>query len=267
MVQVEHRLGDHVLGAGLDFPFEAADLLVQVERPGVGAHADQQGGLRPHGIAADIQAVVEVVDDVDQADGVHVEDRRGIRVGSHARRVAGDTDQVADAGRMGAQQLRLDAQDVAVAAAEVVDGFDAGLLLDELAGDLGAHAGAGARAIGNVDAVDAVLGAEARAIDFAGGVHAAGRQDLHEGHELLFGQLLAQLALAGHGQPFERVSADLRLADGHRRGFFLRGCRERVSERISLMWSGVVPQQPPITLTPAHSRRRAYCAMYSGEQR
>ena len=36
-------------------------------------------------------------------------------------------------------------------------GFDAGLLLDQLAGDLGAHAGAGARAVGNVDAVDAVL--------------------------------------------------------------------------------------------------------------
>ena len=49
--------------------------------------------------------------------------------------------------------------------------------------------------------------------------------------------------------------------------FFCSGCSERVSERISLMWSGVVPQQPPITLTPAQSRRRAYCAMYSGEHR
>ena len=33
------------------------------------------------------------------------------------------------------------------------------------------------------------------------------------------------------------------------------------------MWSGVVPQQPPMILTPAQSRRRAYCAMYSGEHR
>ncbi len=49
--------------------------------------------------------------------------------------------------------------------------------------------------------------------------------------------------------------------------FFCSGWSERVSERISLMCSGVVPQQPPMILTPAHSRRRAYCAMYSGEQR
>ena len=49
--------------------------------------------------------------------------------------------------------------------------------------------------------------------------------------------------------------------------FFCSGCSDRVSERISLMCSGVVPQQPPITFTPAHSRRRAYCAMYSGEHR
>ena len=49
--------------------------------------------------------------------------------------------------------------------------------------------------------------------------------------------------------------------------FLCAGCSERVSERISLMCSGVVPQQPPMIFTPAHSRRRAYCAMYSGEQR
>ena len=49
---------------------------------------------------------------------------------------------------MRAQQFALDAEDIAVAAAEVIDGFDAGMLLDELAGDLRAHARAGARAVG-----------------------------------------------------------------------------------------------------------------------
>ena len=33
------------------------------------------------------------------------------------------------------------------------------------------------------------------------------------------------------------------------------------------MCSGVVPQQPPTIFTPAQMKRRAYCAMYSGEQR
>ena len=76
---------------------------------------------------------------------------------------------------MGAEELRLDAEDVAVPAAEVVDGFDAGLLLDELAGDLGAQAGAGPGTIGHVDAIDAVRGAELGAFDFARSVNSAGR--------------------------------------------------------------------------------------------
>src|ERR1039458_3878885 len=45
------------------------------------------------------------------------------------------------------KQFALDAEDMAVAATEVVDGLDAGQFLDHLAGDLRAHARAGARAI------------------------------------------------------------------------------------------------------------------------
>jgi hypothetical protein len=49
--------------------------------------------------------------------------------------------------------------------------------------------------------------------------------------------------------------------------FLAAGWSDRVSEQINLMWSGVVPQQPPMMRTPAQSSRRAYCAIYSGEQR
>ena len=119
-VEVENRLGDDILRARLHLPIEAADLLVHIQRAGVGAHADEHGGLRAHGVAADIEAVIEVVDDVHQADGVHVEDRGGVGIEAHARRIAGDADQVAHARGVGAQQLGLDAQDVAVAAAEMV---------------------------------------------------------------------------------------------------------------------------------------------------
>ena len=69
-----------------------------------------------------------------QADGVDVEHRRGIRIHAHARRIAGDADQVAHAQRVGAQQLGLNAENIAVAAAEVIHRFDAGVLLDQLAG-------------------------------------------------------------------------------------------------------------------------------------
>ena len=56
--QVEHRLRHHVFGAGLHLPLEPPDLFVHVQRARIDAHADQQRGLRPHGIAADIEAVI-----------------------------------------------------------------------------------------------------------------------------------------------------------------------------------------------------------------
>ena len=119
--------------------------------------------------------------------------------------------------RVRAQQLGLNAENVAVAAAEVVHRLDAGLLLDQLAGDLGAHAGAGARTVGNVDAIDAVLGTESRAGDFPRRIHAARRQDLDEGDELARRQLGAELATsAPTGTWLERLRLRLRLFHRHR---------------------------------------------------
>ena len=45
------------------------------------------------------------------------------------------------------------------------------------------------------------------------------------------------------------------------------GCPIRTERTRFRMWGGVVPQQPPTTLTPAAMKRRAYDAMYSGVQR
>ncbi len=77
------------------------------------------------------EPLIQIVDDIGEPDGVHVEHRGGIRIGAHARRIAGDADQVADAHRVRAQQFGLDAENVAVAAAEVQHGLDPGLLLDQ----------------------------------------------------------------------------------------------------------------------------------------
>ena len=121
---------------------------------------------------------------------------------------------------MRAEQFALDAEDIAVAAAEVVDGLDAGQLLDQPAGDLRAHAGAGARPVGDVDGVDAVVGAHFGAGDLAGGVDAARRQNLHEGDEFPGRQFGADLGLSGDGDGGQGVRFDLRFL--HRdRQFFL----------------------------------------------
>ena len=39
---------------------------------------------------------------------------------------------------------------------------------------------------------------------------------------------------------------------------------ERTARTISRMWSGVVPQQPPMIRAPISKNRLAYSAMYSG---
>ena len=168
-----------------------------------------------------------------------------------------------------AQKLALNAQDVAVAAADVQHCFDAGFLLNQLAGDLGTEAGAGARTIGNVDAVDSGFLGQLRSGDFLGCVQAARRKNFDKGNERPGGQLCAQLALVRHRDFLHRLGlgggfiADYDATEAEAR----EGCRLRTSLRISLMCSGVVPQQPPTIRAPAFMKRAAYCAMYSPEHR
>ena len=112
------------------FPFQTPKFLVHIQRARIGADADQQRRLRSHRVAAEIQTLIQVIGDVREADRVDIEDRGGVRISAHARRIARDADEIANSGRMRAQKLALDAQRVAVAAAEVKHGFDPGVLLD-----------------------------------------------------------------------------------------------------------------------------------------
>ena len=67
------------------------------------------------------------MDDIHQADGVDVEDGSGVGIVAHFRWVAGDADEVVDAGGGGSEQVRLNAEHIAVAAGVVKDRFDADL--------------------------------------------------------------------------------------------------------------------------------------------
>src|SRR5579883_1075893 len=156
-IEIENRLRDDIFGARFHLPGKPPELLVHVERARVGSDTNQQRSLGSGGITADIESLIEIVGDVCQADGIDIEDRARIRVGAHARRIPGDADEIADTGRVCAEQLGLDAEDVAIAAAEVENRLDTGMLLDELTGDLRTQAGTRARAIRHVDAVDAML--------------------------------------------------------------------------------------------------------------
>ncbi len=120
------------------------------------------------GLPPMIESAIQIADDVDQPDGIHIEDRGGVGIVAHLRRIAGNADQIANADGAGAQQVRLDAQHVAVATGVVQDGLDADLLLHQKTERLVAHARRGARAVGNIDAVHADRLQEARAFDLLG---------------------------------------------------------------------------------------------------
>ena len=94
---------------------------------------------------------------------------------------------------MCAQQFGLNAQDIAIAAAEMKYRFDSRLLLDELASDLRAQTGAGTGAIRNIDAIDAVLSAQLAPAISLRGINAARRQNFDERDELARSQLRAEL--------------------------------------------------------------------------
>ncbi len=100
---------------------------------------------------------------------------------------------------MRAQQLGLNSQDVPVAAAKMIDRFDAGLLLEQLAGHLGADARAGPRTVRDVDAIDAVFCAKFRAGDFTRCIQSARRQNFHHRHEFSGRKLRAQLGFFSQG--------------------------------------------------------------------
>ena len=170
--------------AGLDFVVEAAQLVFDVGHAGIGGDADGEVGAGADGVGADVEAVVEAADNVDQADGVDVEDRGGVGIVAQLGRVAGEAEDVAQADGRGAQQVGLDGEQVAVAAGVVQNRLNAGVLLDLDAEALRAHAGRGARRIGHVDGMDAELGQDARAFDFLDAVDAAGRDDFDQGDEV-----------------------------------------------------------------------------------
>ena len=162
--RVVDGLGHDVLGARLDLLLQPPDLLLHVRlaRVGPAADVDAQGG--PDQVPREVAAVVQVVHDPDEPDRVHVVDRGGVRVVAELGRVAGDGQDVAEPERVGAEQVRLDPQQVPVAAGVVEDRLDPDLRLEQHAERLRAHARGGARTVRDVDRVDLVLLAVLRAL-------------------------------------------------------------------------------------------------------
>src|SRR6185369_6625700 len=136
-------------------------------------------------VAGQVAAVVEVVHDPDEADGVHVVYGGGVRIVAELGRVARDGQDVAQAQGVSPQQVRLYPQQVPIPAGVVEDGVAPHLALEQHAERLRAHARRGAGTVGDVDDVDLVLLAVLRPVQDLAGVGPLGRVQLHRDHELL----------------------------------------------------------------------------------
>ena len=133
------------------------------------------------------------MDDVHQPDRIHVEYRGRVRIIAHLRRIACDADEVANAHRGRAQQIRLDAEHIAIAAGVMQDRFNPHLALNDQRQGLVRDARRSARAVGNVDAIDAHRLQKARAFDFLADVGAFRRHDLDHRDKLARNQFAAQI--------------------------------------------------------------------------
>ena len=100
-----------------------------------------------------------------EPDGIDIEDRRRVGIVPHLRRIAGEAQDVLQPDGRSADQVRLDGEQVAVAAGIVQHRLDADLLLDLDAQALRAHARAGPRRVGDVDGVDSQPVQQRRALD------------------------------------------------------------------------------------------------------
>ena len=99
--------------------------------------------------------MIELVDHVRQADRVDVENGGRVRVRPHLWRIAGDDKQIVQAESRGAEQVGHHPEQIAVAAAVMQNGLDADLAFDQHGRRLRGHSRLRARAVGNIDAVDA----------------------------------------------------------------------------------------------------------------
>ncbi len=216
-------------------------------------------------LRADVEAVIQAAHDVDKTDGIHVKHCSRIGIVAQLGRVAGEAEDVLQPDRRSAQQIRLDAKNVAVAAGVMQNRLNAGVLLNLDAEALRAHASRGARRVRHIDGMHAELRQQARAFNLLGAVDALGRNDLHQRDECaLRDQRADSRALRRVARAAFRWSTQAAAPEPAPRAW---ASMARMAERMARMWLGVVPQQPPTICAPAAMALRAKLAMYSGEQR
>ena len=267
------RLGHHQVRPGGELALEAIPLGRRVGGGRVERAGDGEPGPLADRAAGRVLGEVEPRQHLDQPDRIDVPDPGPGRVVADPRRVAGQRDDVADAERVGAEQLRLEGHQVPVARRAVDEALEVEVVLDPERHGQGAHPDPGHRRVGDVDDVDAGVAQEPGGLDRPLDPDAPRRIDLDRDDETAG---IEQLGQAGRGW---RVVGGWSRRASDRRGSGVLEARSVSVERgrlvprsasaassaarIAAMCSGVVPQQPPTIRAPAASRRGVTVPKYS----
>ena len=156
--------------------------------------------------------MIEAIHQVREPDGVDVEHGGRVRVGPHLRRIARDDENVAQPRGRRAEHVREHAEQIAVTARVVGDGFDPHLALDDDGREQCPHAALRPRAVGDVDGVHPRRLERPALREHRCGVHALGRDDLDARHELPARELGAEARPHGEGHRFHPRGGGHRLA-------------------------------------------------------
>ena len=199
-----HRLGEAVVRPGLPLPMELADLGFEIGRRRIRPDPRVEGQRAAERVPGQIGAPVQAGEDPHQTYRVHIEDRGGVRVVPEFRRVAGDRQQVADAERMASQQVRLDADQVPVAALVMEDRLDRAIPFEERGEGDRAHPGGRPRPVGHIHEPDPGARELPRLVEELAGVGSPRRIHLDR---------------HGEGAVFQRAREGGTLPEGRRRPF------------------------------------------------
>ena len=86
---IENRLGDGKLSAGIDLALEAGDFVIKVRSSGIDSDADMKSSRFRQPPSSDIDSSVQRADDIRQTDRIDIKNSSGIRIVPKLGRVSG----------------------------------------------------------------------------------------------------------------------------------------------------------------------------------
>ena len=183
LLRLKHGLGLEKLGAGLDLALHLHQL--RVHGVGAGRHDSalgKLGGLANQVVAAQILAGFQQAGGMQQRHGIQIEHGLGLGMVAQLGVVAGEAEDVVDPQHGGAEQVGFQSNTVPIAAGQLENGVQSGIL-QHLAGGEGTEAHDGGLVVSNVDKMDAgeVL---LRFLYHAVNMNSFGRADLGRNHKL-----------------------------------------------------------------------------------